>query len=1144
MCASAAVVFRRLAKCEAAIGLILACHLCFGAEGLAQPLATAASIRALSREDASKQTPVDVEGVITFYDPAWEGLFVQDHSAGIYVFLPTSQVQGGVPAIGERVRVRGTTVPGDFAASIANAAIHIESAPRPINKQVKPVRGADADLFAGKLDSQWVEVSAIVRRVRVQPTRLFIEAVHDGRSFTVSLLQYPEEWKSRLVDSEVDIAGVAATRFNRKRQLLGITLNVQDATLIRVIRPGESDPFRSAPVPIETVGQFTSQSGEHRIHIKGAVQGVEPGAGFFLSDDTGSVQVLAPECPVNAGDRVDVAGFPGVSGYRRTIEDATCRISGHGAFKAPVASAVEDLVPASVDDFSDTKDDMSVVSVVAKVLSYSSDSEKSTLLLQSGKTVFSAVLPGRGQSMPRVRPGSTIRVSGVCVLHFNPFQQTEGMRVVMRSPSDLAIVRDAPGWTPEQMACFIAAIAFLGLAAIFWVRKLRLRVSAQNLTIQESHESKAKLEGRYYRLFESNLAGILTFTPDGRIVDCNSAFARLLGFRSMAEAVEERITDLADAGEFSCFVSSVRQSGSTAYTELHLRRKNGEAVIALTSGVLDEGDPGDPLIQATLIDVTAQRKFERELVEAKNAAETASRLKSQFLANISHEIRTPLNGVLGMTSLALSAEPPPDVREYLEMAKDSASHLLVLLDDVLDYSKIEAGKLTIEHTPFAIRELVRKAVRTVSVKAQQKGLELLYSIDESVPENVLGDPHRLRQVLLNLIGNAIKFTDSGEISITISGQRSERQLELAVAVSDTGVGVSPEAQTHIFAPFTQADGSTTRKYGGTGLGLSICRELVVLMGGQISVHSNPGAGSTFAFTCKLDAADADHQADAPQTLLNGRAAVVTIANARARSLVMAALDRWGMECFVEPDTASAMGRLRLLKRGRGDDPFVIYEIQAGAPETLHFSADIRTEFGGCETLVPIVDCLTLRANQHQTAQLPDHLLKPIDLDELGKKLTAVAAAGASHRPPSATVGPTKAAKERAPGLRVLLAEDNAVNQKVARAVLQRMGHTVDVVSNGSDALAAVESNEYEAVLMDIQMPVMDGFEATAAIRALPDAKAANVPIIALTAHAIAGYRDRCIQAGMDDYLTKPLNASQLSQILDAIAHRSKQLSTV
>jgi signal transduction histidine kinase/CheY-like chemotaxis protein len=533
--------------------------------------------------------------------------------------------------------------------------------------------------------------------------------------------------------------------------------------------------------------------------------------------------------------------------------------------------------------------------------------------------------------------------------------------------------------------------------------------------------------------------------------------------------------------------------------------------------------------QTTII----EEKLARE--EAlREEAEQFSRSKSEFLANISHEIRTPMNGVLGMTELALNAELDPDVREYLTMAHASGEQLLELLNDVLDMSKIEAGHITLEKTEFSPCEIATEVARTVAKRAHDKGLELMIDVDSSVPQTAVGDPHRLMQVLLNLAGNAVKFTEKGEIVITALAEEVDSETwRMRFQVKDTGIGVPADKTEQIFSAFTQADGSTTRKYGGTGLGLSICKQLVGLMGGEIGVDSAVGVGSEFWFTVKLQKAPTQFS-DAPPLDLSGLQNVRVLIvddNATSRHLLGKTVARWGLQPTSVADTSSALSAARTAVSEA--QPFSLFLLDCQMPgEDSFFLARALHEFGLVKNDSAVIMLSPL--DSAYVAQCRGvggvrHLVKPITQKQLLEALLEGFTAAQPEQKQRSTE--RYAGAEIVPVLDILLAEDNRVNQLVARRFLERQGHRITIVDNGVAAVQAVQNGKFDVVLMDLQMPEMDGYEATRRIRELPSEAARHLPIIALTAHAMESDKTKCLEAGMTDFLTKPLQADQLSEKL-------------
>jgi len=583
---------------------------------------------------------------------------------------------------------------------------------------------------------------------------------------------------------------------------------------------------------------------------------------------------------------------------------------------------------------------------------------------------------------------------------------------------------------------------------------------------------------------------------------------------------------------------SAAERGIEHRIEYRLRRKDGEFRWILGNGLPRRRADGGPAgLIGCSIDVT-------ELRSAREAAESASRSKSEFLANMSHEIRTPMNGILGMTELALETRLTSRQREYLGLVKSSADSLLTLINDILDFSKIEAGKLSLDPVPFAIREALDDTMRTLAQRAHSKQLELACRIAPDVPDDLVGDPGRLRQVVVNLVGNAIKFTGRGEVVVSVERESAaDGEVVLRFAVADTGIGIAPEKRATIFAPFEQADGSTTRKYGGTGLGLAISSKLVAMMGGEIGVDGEVGRGSTFRFTARFGLG-----APSPRAALPGDSSpiadlrvLVVDDNHTNRRILEEILHTWAAIPTTTEDAVSALAALRAASRaGR---PFEVALIDGMMPgmDGFDLAEAIRLE---ASFPPPLMVMLTSGGQSGESERarslgISAYLTKPVRQSELFDSLAKMLDAAAPEPIPSGASAPGDPAEEPSPPtagtLRILLAEDNIVNQKVAVCMLRRMGHVPTVVGDGRAAVEAWMASAFDLILMDVQMPEMDGFEAVAAIRAEEARAGAHTPIVALTAHAMKGDRERCLAAGFDDYLTKPIRSDDFRAAIGRLA---------
>ncbi len=645
-------------------------------------------------------------------------------------------------------------------------------------------------------------------------------------------------------------------------------------------------------------------------------------------------------------------------------------------------------------------------------------------------------------------------------------------------------------------------------------------------------------ETRYRTLVEGSIQGLFIHV-DGVIEFANSAVAQLFGYSKAEELMGQ---------DYRVVVAPEELDRLEGYRQARLR---GESVPTTYEymGIKQDGSrlwfeclvvqlmwDGKPAVMSTFLDITDRKQTEMELREAKEAAEAAAIAKSSFLATMSHEIRTPMNGVIGMTSLLLDTFLDPTQREYVETIRRSGDALLTIINDILDFSKIDAGKLHLEVVEFDLRTAIEDVLELLSEQAASKGLEIGMLLPPELPTWLMGDPGRLRQVLTNLVGNAIKFTEQGEVFVQVScvAQQAE-EVQLYVEVSDTGIGISAEAQRHLFEAFTQADASTTRRYGGTGLGLAISRRLVELMGGTLGVTSTPGEGSTFYFTVQAQiGSNPPRLMDSQIAQALGGVRVLCVDDHETNlQILKTQLIAWGMEVDCVDDGPTALAYLQDAQCGGRPYELALLDYCMPGMDGLALARAIKTIPSLFPMPLVILSSVGMREAEQAEAALGTitYLTKPIRHAQLHAclvKLLITSESSPTAPPQDMHAEQTLLASFHA---RVLLAEDNAINQKVAVRMLEKLGCQVDVAANGQEAVAAAARCDYHLCFMDCQMPEMDGFAATAAIRAQEAQTRRRLPIIAMTANAMPEDRARCLEAGMDDYLSKPVREAELTTML-------------
>ncbi|MEI7457540.1 MAG: response regulator [Nitrosomonadales bacterium] len=665
-----------------------------------------------------------------------------------------------------------------------------------------------------------------------------------------------------------------------------------------------------------------------------------------------------------------------------------------------------------------------------------------------------------------------------------------------------------------------------------------------DITAQKAMELQVQSERRLLKNVMDTLGeGVYMLDQQGRCTYMNSEAEEIVGW-TIEEVMGHNLHDILhsqrpDGTQVSADNCPIRQSTMKneeyrSETE-YFQHKNGTLFpIAIVASPMMDGDTVTGSV-AAFQDISERKFTERELLRAKESAEAASRAKGDFLATMSHEIRTPMNGIIGMTELALDTEMSAEQREYLNMVKSSADALLTIINDILDFSKIESGKMELELVDFDVRNLFVSAEKTLAIRAAQKGLELVYDVDSAIPDLLTGDPGRMRQVLTNLLGNAVKFSSHGAITLRMKLlMQSTDGFCVRIEVADQGIGIPADKLAHIFEAFTQADTSTTRKYGGTGLGLAISGKLVAAMGGELSVESQVGIGSVFGFTVTLPVAK-NQLTEAICDELAGLSVLIVDDNATNCQLLSQLIKKWGMRPIVAGSGAEGMAML--IEAQQENSPFDLLLLDAVMADIdgFDFAAQVKLLPDMPRALVMLLSPANLRADTERCrrAGIANYLSKPIDRRELLNVLKASIGLQADE---IAVAQPALTAQT---SLNVLLAEDNRVNQKLAITLLEKWGHRVVLANNGVEAVEHAARVEFDVILMDLQMPEMSGLEATRLIREQDQLQGRHSRIIAMTANAMSEDRQRCLDAGMDDYIAKPLNTEKLRDLLAGVESSSE-----
>jgi PAS domain S-box-containing protein len=1082
-------------------------------------------LQSFSSTDAAHVYPVQIKGVVTGVAATIGLVFVQDEYGGMYIRAPNQPLP---ITLGQHVTVRGLAIRGAVSPIVTNAMFEPGAIDKPPTAKIVTAE----DLNSGAFNLMRVELEGKVRSVQSPFPGLTVFKLMTtlGVPIDVSGTDIPPALDpASLIDAKIRVRGVLSSVLNMDQRIVGRRVSSFPLTDMQILSPAPINPLTVAPTPINDLLRDVRNFTSNRTHVSGTVV-MQHGDTIYIQDNTGGLPVDAKNLFIKpkVGDVISAVGYVSPGSYGPSLTDAEIRKTSQSTLPQAVTIKSEDAMSGKFES--------RLVEIEARVLGVIAGHQEQRLVLHSGGYNFEADVY---QRVPlQITEGSIIKLNGICTIQSvnNGITRTPtSFRFLLPDATHIQVVHAAPWWNARNAVYFLGATACLTLFVLLWVWALRRRVHLQTHKIEEQ---------RAFLRQVIDIAPDFIFVKDteGRLTLANRALAEAYQI-APAQMVGKAIEQITNATSDPILHNKDDQEVITMLSEkriaeaAHVDASGTQHWVQITKRPILDATGKAVGVLGVAHDITQRKYDEERLQQARAVAEAANSAKGEFLANMSHEIRTPLNGMIGMTQLALDTQVGSEQREYLQTAKMSADSLLTIINDILDFSKIDAGKLDLDPSDFDLRDALEITLKTLALAASGKGLELVCEVQPNVPKIMHGDMPRLRQVLVNLLSNAIKFTERGEVVLHVGIDTADNDGSmLHFVVSDSGIGIPEDKQRAIFEPFAQADSSTTRKYGGTGLGLTICARLISLFGGKIWVESTPGQGSHFHFTAHFSYATTASVDRKTANELRARKILIVDDNVNASRIAAAISEQFGMVVVTTTTESEAINAFNTaIINNSPFDLGLIDQDLTGTDgfhliESLRARPDVQTQF---------IVALTAAKQSEGIARCQElgvtaYLLKPIT--ELQLHATMIRALRAKSE-----LVDEKAAhsKSNLPGvtngLEALIAEDNPVNQLLLKRLLEKRGHIVTVVGDGHAAVQAVFEHRYDVVFMDVQMPTLDGIDATAQIRALERQSGKHVAIVALTAHAMKGDRERCIAAGMDHYLTKPVVPQELESVLNQLS---------